>query len=147
MTTETCMVNPICRDFKEPKEMCCNLQTAKVECCDNNWVDIHGRTCEMLDNSDDGEPKLVGCDGSLAAYRCTQFCRKSKSCENDPEKHTCISYIKPQTSCTQSKTIDDIDWNNQYSDHSCKTFIRETGFCDSRNDINKHIITNCTECA
>ena len=48
---------------------------------------------------------------------------------------------------TQLQRRDDIDWNNQYSDHSCKTFIRETGFCDSRNDINKHIITNCTECA
>lgn len=146
MASEQCTIDPKCGEFQVSNESCCNLQTPNIECCDNNWKDIHGRTCEMLENADDGEPKFVGCDGSLAAYRCKQFCRESKSCENKPEKSSCISYTKPQTSCNQSKTIDDIDWENQFSDHSCKTFIRETGFCDSRNDINKQIITNCTEC-
>jgi len=115
-------------------------------CCDDKWLDKHNRTCEMLRNSGDNDPFLVGVDGSLSGYRCYQFCRKTDICQ-EPEYSECINYVKPDHNRSTNRTINNIDFHNQNSDHSCKTWIRNTGWCDDRNDGDYTRVTDCNACA
>lgn len=123
---------------------CSNADNYTPACCDDNWVDQHNLTCEMLRNSGDNNPFLIGSDESLSGYRCHQFCRTDSTCTN-PKDSDCVNYVKPGSESTVNRTIHNVDFQNQNSDHSCKTKINNNNWCDDRDNGGgtKKICTQC----
>lgn len=127
---------------------CSNEDNYTPTCCDDNWINQYDMTCDMLRNSGDDDPFLVGIDNSLSGYRCHQFCRTDSTC-TDASFSDCVNYVKPDDKrSNENRTIHNVDFDNQNSDHSCKTIINDIHWCDGRGELEtKHPMrVDCTEC-